>query len=862
MGKIKKLKDVELVGGTEQSDVYPITSTKAIYDENNKRLDNIIAELQKSADSSLETENKTIVGSINELKRLRDKGYLFKGVATPDTNPGVVKQKVFYIANGKGTYANFGGLIVDEDEVVLLTYDDSWKKLATGIASQAKLTELEKTTSIFSFVGKGLSGEYPAALTYKEYPCRKGHYYLIQINNLENWSVSELESFPSYSVFVIEKIVNGVTTLVENIHINQLSSIKGQYSFFMESNSLLKIGIRADEGNIIDFSILDISQFDSVVKISAGKNLVSPAFFKTGHYFGNIGQINDSPVGAYTPNFILIHPNKEYCLSAKSYIGEGAFYCCFYDDALRFISSVSTTYTKEKTFTSPANAAFIRLSVYTSALDDEIMLEEGNSRTDYEEYNPIMGYISGVFSAINSKVGIKIGKNILDKSWLSAPGRYLSDGSISDNGISKRVERYIEVDGSTDYVLSATSQMGESTYYIIYYDANKEFISSQVIGWVTSRAFTTPENCAYIRFGIYASVIENNVMLEKGQSRTAYEEYNPIAGYGISELLQKTTKIDNIISSEKVIVNDLAVPVYYEDHIASAIASVRSNISDIDMDGDSFIFLSDIHWESNAKHSPALIKRITQSLPIRDVIFGGDAFNGGDPSTMIGYLNDFGHRMALASKRFFSVFGNHDENRNDGGTGFLHDEFYSFLQRYADDYVEYGKRGYYYADNKTTKTRKIFLDTFHGSGERVGTAAEQLSWLNSVLSSTPKGYHIIVFMHIYYKGSEGTTPTIITDFVNDIANALDKHNANRQSNDAFVDAIFAGHLHFDFNTETTGGIPVILIDCDVASQTLSGNPNAVGTIGEQAFDIVTIDYTNKTIKCVRVGRGQNRTITY
>ena len=142
MGKIKKLKDVELVGGTEQSDVYPITSTKAIYDENNKRLDSIISELQKSADSSLETENKTIVGSINELKRLQDTGYLFKDVATPTTDPGTPKAKVFYIANGKGSYTNFGGLEVTEDDVVVLYWDSSWHKVSTGIASNEKLSEL------------------------------------------------------------------------------------------------------------------------------------------------------------------------------------------------------------------------------------------------------------------------------------------------------------------------------------------------------------------------------------------------------------------------------------------------------------------------------------------------------------------------------------------------------------------------------------------------------------------------------------------------------------------------------------------------------------------------------------------------
>lgn len=149
MGKIKKLKDVELVGGTEQSDVYPITSTKAIYDENNKRLDNIIAELQKSADSSLETENKTIVGSINELKRLLDEGYLFKDVATTKTNPGTPDAKVFYIANGKGTYTNFGGIEVTEDEVVVLYWDTAWHKVSTGIASNEKLSELESKTEYY-----------------------------------------------------------------------------------------------------------------------------------------------------------------------------------------------------------------------------------------------------------------------------------------------------------------------------------------------------------------------------------------------------------------------------------------------------------------------------------------------------------------------------------------------------------------------------------------------------------------------------------------------------------------------------------------------------------------------------------------
>ena len=44
MAYIKTLKDNELVGGTDETDVYPITHTKAIFDSNNKELDQRLKE--------------------------------------------------------------------------------------------------------------------------------------------------------------------------------------------------------------------------------------------------------------------------------------------------------------------------------------------------------------------------------------------------------------------------------------------------------------------------------------------------------------------------------------------------------------------------------------------------------------------------------------------------------------------------------------------------------------------------------------------------------------------------------------------------------------------------------------------------
>ena len=72
MGKIKKILENELVGGTQTTDVYPITSTKAVYDTDNIMLDTYIQHLKKT--------------------------HTFAGVATPSTNPDALDHRVFYLA--------------------------------------------------------------------------------------------------------------------------------------------------------------------------------------------------------------------------------------------------------------------------------------------------------------------------------------------------------------------------------------------------------------------------------------------------------------------------------------------------------------------------------------------------------------------------------------------------------------------------------------------------------------------------------------------------------------------------------------------------------------------------------------------
>ena len=66
-------------------------------------------------------------------------GYLYRGVATPATDPSAPDEDVFYLASKAGTYTNFGGLVVADGEVAILKGSGtSWSKGTTGIATRAE----------------------------------------------------------------------------------------------------------------------------------------------------------------------------------------------------------------------------------------------------------------------------------------------------------------------------------------------------------------------------------------------------------------------------------------------------------------------------------------------------------------------------------------------------------------------------------------------------------------------------------------------------------------------------------------------------------------------------------------------------
>lgn len=120
MGKIKKILENELVGGTQGTDVYPVTSTKAVYDENNVRLDTILKPATKEAAGLMSPEDKKNIddklsksegGEVNKPIVITDEGSGYKTIINPDGSIYVfnknTNKNVFSLINtNKGAIIN------------------------------------------------------------------------------------------------------------------------------------------------------------------------------------------------------------------------------------------------------------------------------------------------------------------------------------------------------------------------------------------------------------------------------------------------------------------------------------------------------------------------------------------------------------------------------------------------------------------------------------------------------------------------------------------------------------------------------------------------------------------------------------
>ena len=333
-------------------------------------------------------------------------------------------------------------------------------------------------------------------------------------------------------------------------------------------------------------------------------------------------------------------------------------------------------------------------------------------------------------------------------------------------------------------------------------------------------------------------------------------------------------RLDNLENQQG---QDSILPEYWLTHLEERIDDIREAMELAGRNKSTFLFYSDAHWDNGGKMSPQLLNYLTQYTAINKTIFGGDIVST-EPTVetlsdraIMEYLWDW--RSQIRDLNHYSVLGNHDDGNGNTATGgptnsiFTMDYVYSFLFAPEESNDIYrGGDSYYYLDDKSEKTRYLFLDTTYESMANLST--EQADFIKEALKGTQADWHIIVISHAWYNADYdayynlGIKPIPISGLTtpgSQILAILDSYNAREgefSDAKAKVEFCIGGHVHIDYVGKSTGGIPVIL--CETASLNTRGTISGkVGTITETAVSGIIANYKTNVLTVVRVGRGES-----
>lgn len=104
------------------------------------------------ADYDLQYQDNYIDVLLATANELKTAGYIYKGVATPSTNPGTPTERVAYLASEPGTYTNFGGIVIASG-LYSLTYDGgTWTGTQMSAGSDIEVVQAtgDSTTDVMS----------------------------------------------------------------------------------------------------------------------------------------------------------------------------------------------------------------------------------------------------------------------------------------------------------------------------------------------------------------------------------------------------------------------------------------------------------------------------------------------------------------------------------------------------------------------------------------------------------------------------------------------------------------------------------------------------------------------------------------
>jgi UDP-2,3-diacylglucosamine pyrophosphatase LpxH len=573
---------------------------------------------------------------------------------------------------------------------------------------------------------------------------------------------------------------------------------------------------------------------------SSNQNIVLVGFFKpvtgeikfhtdrplsaTGNYYKvGICEYNDSPYG---------NMRKEFSYKEDANVGytEGYVYK-LHSDTLAVAFQVAEYNSSDQQIALSASS-FDNYHVWI----EEYGAEELKIRSDYE---------------IGEKIYCDIG-----------------NGTVPNAGNTYCVKtvNYIPCSEGDIVFLNPTRPVSESAnkyrYGYSLYDSEKTEIERVNIeaGQSLYNYVSIPQNIKFVRF----SIGETNPQNEFVTLRTALFVDN---GYTIDAYVQSSKAFLQYLSQSISIDAGSELPDYWETYLNNKMLSIATEISDIGFYGESFFFLTDIHWKENCKNSPAILRYLKNNLPTELVVQGGDIL---DIHETRGNAINVLQKWVSASYGLspVNIVGNHDDNSNGQTTATERfvgaGSFYQLMQSETNSFVNWVPgTNYGYTDYNVQKIRHIYLNT--GTPDLADIDQTQLDWLGARVRELSSDWTVVVFGHMFFTPRTADYDSLVMNS-NGWAVASILHTIEQEASHPQIACMISGHTHRDFADKPYDTFPVICTTCDTAGNLRTGSdPNSQyvkGTVTEQAFDIFCIDTQHKTIKTIRIGDGSDRTFTY
>lgn len=456
-----------------------------------------------------------------------------------------------------------------------------------------------------------------------------------------------------------------------------------------------------------------------------------------------------------------------------------------------------------------------------------IMISPNLNATKYKS-----GSQGGVYYTVNSDNSITFSGTATADSW-----------PIPD--ATSRAAAGFWLEAGT-YTMSTTNKKNVAAIYLCTYEDASAVTTytSHWPNWETGLVtFTTSKRLFVVALPTFykGAVLDGFMLRAKIEEGTVATEYVSPWASG-DDGVKVSARLDRIEES----IGLWNVPDYYltERYLTNKVSRINEVGASVGGNGDVFMVITDQHWESNAKKSPALMRYLSLNCKIPRLFALGDIAFGLNTEYLSmldsAYLGTVHH-----------VAGNHEWDRGTTGNALAY-----YMDSGKENQIGNANRHYYYVDNRQQKIRYVIMSS-ETEGNGAGYEAEQIAWLTNTALNVEAGWSIIVFAHSIYNYNPTNDAFSMISHAQSFLTALDGYSGNGE-----IVAVFSGHTHRDAVMHTTGGIPIILTACDKYKPYIESGADkepwlsatrTEGTITEQAFDVVAMDKTNKTLTLIRIG---------